>query len=126
MPQIVISEFMDESAVAGLAKDYDVLYDPQLVDRPDALADALGDATALIVRNRTQVRPALLDAAGLAGLHVDIVQPDAQSSDHLQVRQPAPTTQRLRSMSLPRFWRCCVAPSSPAGRCCRAPGRAER
>jgi len=63
MPQIVISEFMDESAVAGLAKDYDVLYDPQLVDRPDALADALGDATALIVRNRTQVRPALLDAA---------------------------------------------------------------
>jgi len=63
MPQIVISEFMDESAVAGLAKGYDVLYDPQLVDRPDALAEALCDATALIVRNRTQVRPALLEAA---------------------------------------------------------------
>jgi len=63
MPDIVISEFMDRDAVDGLAADYDVVYDPALVDRPDELAALVGDAPALIVRNRTRVRGALLDAA---------------------------------------------------------------
>ncbi len=63
MAQIVITEFMDESAVEGLAGDYDVLFDPSLCERPEALAEAVREARALIVRNRTQVRPPLLDAA---------------------------------------------------------------
>ncbi len=63
MPQIVISEFMDESAVDRLSRTYEVSYDPALVDRPDDLTAALAEAVALIVRNRTQVSPALLDAA---------------------------------------------------------------
>jgi (S)-sulfolactate dehydrogenase len=63
MADIVISEPMDEAAVAELGRVHDVLYDPTLVDRPDALQAALGEARALIVRNRTQVRGALLDAA---------------------------------------------------------------
>lgn len=61
--KIVISEFMDEAAIAGELGAFETLYDPGLVDRPDALAAALGDAGALIVRNRTQVRGALLEAA---------------------------------------------------------------
>ena len=58
---------MDEAAVADLARSHDVLYDPALVDKPEALHAALASARALIVRNRTQVRPALLaDAPHLA------------------------------------------------------------
>jgi phosphoglycerate dehydrogenase-like enzyme len=60
---IVISEFMDEEAVREGLKDFHVIYDPQLVDQPEALMRAVADAEALIVRNRTQVRGALLDAA---------------------------------------------------------------
>lgn len=63
MPEIVISEFMDGPAVDRLRETHDVLYDPTLVDRPDELARAVRAAQALIVRNRTQVRGALLAAA---------------------------------------------------------------
>lgn len=63
MPKVVISEFMDEAAIAAELRGFDTLYDPGLVDRPDALAAALKGADALIVRNRTQVRGALLEAA---------------------------------------------------------------
>lgn len=63
MPEIVISEFMDEAAVRTVLAGRDVLYDPTLVDNPTALAAALRDARALIVRNRTQVRGALLENA---------------------------------------------------------------
>ena len=62
MSRIVITEFMDERAVAQLRAAHDVLYDPALVD--DALrlhAEAAG-ADALVVRNRTQVRGDLLTA----------------------------------------------------------------
>ena len=62
MPDIVISEFMDEAAIQDGLAGFDVLYDPDLVDRTDDLRAALGDARSLIVRNRTQVRGALLDA----------------------------------------------------------------
>ena len=63
MPKVVISEFMDEAAIAAELSGFETLYDPGLVDRPAALRAALGDADALIVRNRTQVRPDLLAAA---------------------------------------------------------------
>lgn len=61
--RVVISEFMDEEAVAALRARFDVTYDPALGDHPDRLAAAIATAPALIVRNRTQVRASLLDAA---------------------------------------------------------------
>jgi len=61
--KIVISEFMDETAVASLARQFDVRYDAKLVDRRDDLLAGLVDADALIVRNRTQVNAALLSRA---------------------------------------------------------------
>ncbi|MDW3205078.1 MAG: hydroxyacid dehydrogenase [Alphaproteobacteria bacterium] len=61
--RVVISEFMDDAAVADLRADFDVLYDPGLVDRPDDLCAALAGADGWIVRNRTQVRGSLLAAA---------------------------------------------------------------
>ena len=61
--KIVISEFMDTQAVDSLKRHFDVCADPSLVDEPERLRDALADADALIVRNRTQVTAALLDGA---------------------------------------------------------------
>lgn len=63
MPEIVIAEFMDEAAIRAHLAGCDVLYDPKLVDNPEALREAVREARALIVRNRTQVRGALLEAA---------------------------------------------------------------
>jgi (S)-sulfolactate dehydrogenase len=61
--RIVISEFMDAPAVERLRAHFDVDYRPALVDDAAALAAALADADAWIVRNRTQVRGPLLEAA---------------------------------------------------------------
>jgi (S)-sulfolactate dehydrogenase len=83
MKMIVISEFMDSSAVDGLRADFEVLYDPSLVDAPAALREALADAHGLIVRNRTQVSAALLDGAprlltlGRLGVGLDNIDLDA-------------------------------------------------
>ena len=63
MPDIVISEFMDVEAVEVAAKDYDVHYDPRLVDEHEQLKGLLTDATGLIVRNRTRVDSELLESA---------------------------------------------------------------
>jgi len=61
--RVIISEFMDESAVASLAARFDVHHDATLVDNIDALKVLLADADALIVRNRTKVDAALLASA---------------------------------------------------------------
>ena len=62
MPDIVISEFMDQAAVKEAAASYDVYYDPDLADKPDDLKRLLTSARALVVRNRTRVDSDLLDA----------------------------------------------------------------
>jgi (S)-sulfolactate dehydrogenase len=61
--RIVISEFMDAPAVERLEARFDVDYRPKLVDDADALVEALRFADGWIVRNRTQVRGRLLEAA---------------------------------------------------------------
>ncbi len=53
---------MDASAVARLQAAHDVLYGPQLVDDSPRLLALAAGADALVVRNRTQVRGALLAA----------------------------------------------------------------
>ncbi len=63
MTDVVISEFMDESAIRKHLGEFTVNYDPTLVDQPQRLQELLRDCRALVVRNRTQVRAALLDAA---------------------------------------------------------------
>ena len=62
MSRIVVTEFMDERAVAKLAARHDVLYDAALVDDPARLAREAAGCDAIVVRNRTQVRGALLGA----------------------------------------------------------------
>ncbi|MBI3453112.1 MAG: hydroxyacid dehydrogenase [Rhodospirillales bacterium] len=62
MHDIVITEFIDAWAVDDLRRDFGVHYDPKLVDRPDDIARLAADSPALIVRNRTQVKDAVLAA----------------------------------------------------------------
>ena len=63
MADIVIPEFMDETALAAFEGRYSVLYDPTLVSAPDRLRDVVRDCRGMIVRNVLQVRGALLEAA---------------------------------------------------------------
>ena len=91
MSRVVISEFMDERAVAQLRARHDVLYDPSLVDDGGRLkAEAVG-ADALIVRNRTHVRGELLAAltrctvVGRLGVGLDNIDVAACSARGMQV-----------------------------------------
>ena len=62
MARIVVTEFMDERAVAQLQAAHSVLYDPTLVDDAPRLLQQAATAEAIVVRNRTQVRGDLLAA----------------------------------------------------------------
>lgn len=91
MADIIISEFIDEAAVREGLKGYDVLYDATLVDKPADLAAAVATARALIVRNRTQVRGALLEACktvkviGRLGVGLDNIDMEACAARQITV-----------------------------------------
>ena len=79
MPEIVISENIRGAAVDALRSRFDVFLDPNLWKSPEALAEKVKQARALIVRNQTPVTAALLAAApdllviGRAGVGLDNV-----------------------------------------------------
>jgi (S)-sulfolactate dehydrogenase len=83
MAEIVVTEFLEEAALAPLAADYTVLYDKTLHARPEAIAEAAAGARALIVRNQTRVRGALLaactrlEAVGRLGVGLDNIDLEA-------------------------------------------------
>lgn len=89
--RIVISEFMDQPAVERLAAQHDVDYRPRLVEDATALAAALPDAIAWIVRNRTPVRGELLEAArsvrvvGRLGVGLDNIDVEACAARGIEV-----------------------------------------
>ncbi|MEP6656379.1 MAG: hydroxyacid dehydrogenase [Betaproteobacteria bacterium] len=89
--RIVITEFMDEAAVSMLEARHETLYDQDLVDRPDELRDRVATATALIVRNRTQVNSRLLAAApvlkivGRLGVGLDNIDVEACRARAIEV-----------------------------------------
>lgn len=63
MDTIIITEFMDEYAVESLKKDFNIVYDKTLADKSDELITQVSECSALIVRNKTQVRGKLLASA---------------------------------------------------------------
>ncbi len=63
MTKILITEFMDETAVNDLRRDFEVYFDPDLVNQPEELLTRIADADGLVVRNQTPVRGALLGHA---------------------------------------------------------------
>lgn len=91
MADIVITEFMDEAAVAALRARYSVHHDPELFAKPDELARHLAEAPALIVRNQTQVRGAVLEAAqalkvvGRLGVGLDNIDMEACAARGIKV-----------------------------------------
>lgn len=92
MSDIVISEFMDQAAIDLILRGRDVLYDPKLVDDEARLYAALTDCRAIVVRNRTQVRASLLNAAprlkvvGRLGVGLDNIDVDACAARKIVVR----------------------------------------
>ena len=89
--KIVITEFMDEAAVASLKARFDVRHDAQLADRRDELLAAVADVDAVIVRNRTQVDQALVASAptlrvvGRLGVGLDNIDVEACKARGIQV-----------------------------------------
>lgn len=91
MKKIVITEFMDESAVASLRASFHVVYDPKLVDDTQRLIAELSNADGVIVRNLTQVRGDLLAACaqatviGRLGVGLDNIDVAACEAQGIQV-----------------------------------------
>ena len=89
--KIVISEFIDKGALALFPPSCEAVYEPSLVDNPEALCAALSDADALIVRNRTQVKRRSLDAGqklkviGRLGVGLDNIDMEACSARNIEV-----------------------------------------
>lgn len=83
MSLIVVSEFMNEDALAPLYSEHEVVFAPTLVDKREDLLAQLETAEAIIVRNRTQVDEELLAAAprlrvvGRLGVGLDNIDMDA-------------------------------------------------
>ena len=91
MTDIVITEFMDACAVDSLRADFDVHYDPDLHADAAGISIVLGQARALIVRNRTRVDARLLAtgpelvAVGRLGVGLDNIDLDACAARDLPV-----------------------------------------
>ena len=91
MARIVITEFMDQRAVAQLMARHAVLYAPALVDDAPRLLAEAATADAIIVRNRTQVRGGLLAAlqrckvVGRLGVGLDNIDLPACQARQIQV-----------------------------------------
>jgi (S)-sulfolactate dehydrogenase len=83
MADIVITEFLDEAALKAIPSTYSVLYDANLVDKPEDLLREAANCKALVVRNRTQVRGSLLAACtnlkvvGRLGVGLDNIDTEA-------------------------------------------------
>ncbi len=81
MTDIIISEYIDPAGLAGL-DGFDVHYDQDLWQKPDELAALMHGVPGLIVRNQTQVRGAVLEAAdrlkcvGRLGVGLDNIDTD--------------------------------------------------
>ncbi len=89
--KVLISEFMDEAAVASLSRRFNTTYDAALVDRRAELIGKLADVDALIVRNRTQVNAEVLAAApklrvvGRLGVGLDNIDVAACAARNIEV-----------------------------------------
>lgn len=90
MANIVVTEFMDEKALARVSQAHHVHFDPQLYQDSEAMAKAIDGADALIVRNLTQVNRDLLDlspnlvAVGRLGVGLDNI--DLQACADRKIR----------------------------------------
>ena len=91
MTRVLVTEFMDGSALAFLKNRVQVDYVPDLFERHDELLQRVEIADALIVRNRTRVTSDLLAAAkhlkaiGRLGVGLDNIDQQAAAIANIQV-----------------------------------------
>ena len=91
MAEIVITEFVDDATVQNLSQDYQVHFDPTLVDQQQNLPILLQDCRALIVRNRTLVTSKLLksgpniEVIGRLGVGLDNIDTEACQKQGIEV-----------------------------------------
>ena len=91
MAEIVITEFVDDATVQNLSQDYQVHFDPTLVDQQQNLPILLQDCRALIVRNRTQITSKLLKSGpniqviGRLGVGLDNIDTEACQEQGIEV-----------------------------------------
>jgi (S)-sulfolactate dehydrogenase len=89
--RIVITEFMDDAAVASLRRRFPTTYDAELGVRRDELLGSVADADALIVRNRTRVDGELVAATrklrviGRLGVGLDNIDLEACAARGIEV-----------------------------------------
>lgn len=89
--KIVVTEFIDEAALKAFGAAFCVVNDPTLVDDRSRLVTEIADAVGLIVRNRTRVDQALIDAApmlraiGRLGVGLDNIAVDAAVARGIRV-----------------------------------------
>lgn len=92
MARVVITEFMDVSAVERLQDRFETVYDPGLVKDTSRLKSLLSDCEVLVVRNQTQVRDDLLDAGpslkmvGRLGVGLDNIDLEACKTRNVTVK----------------------------------------
>lgn len=92
--RIVISELAPPTMLARLAEAATVIADERLWEEPERLKGALADADALIVRNKTQVNGALLEAApklkviGRLGVGLDNIDLEVARARSVTVSSP--------------------------------------
>lgn len=86
MPDILLTEQITGPAVDALRERFDVAAEPDLWRDPVALAEQIGDARAIMVRNQTQVTAELIEKAkdlrviGRAGAGLDNIDVQAASN----------------------------------------------
>jgi len=91
MPDVVVTEFIEESALATLSREFSVVYDPELVNKPEDIKLLAADAPAVIVRNMTQMRGDVLEACqalkviGRLGVGLDNIDMEACKKRGIQV-----------------------------------------
>ena len=91
MTRVLVTEFMDGSALVFLKNRVQVDYVPDLFERHDELLQRVETADALIVRNRTRVTSDLLAAAkhlkaiGRLGVGLDNIDQQAAAIANIQV-----------------------------------------
>lgn len=91
MTTVLVSEFMDGSALAFLKNRLSVDYEPNLFDDQQTLMQRVSAVDALIVRNRTPVTRELLNHAGQLkvigrlGVGLDNIDLDAAKQANIQV-----------------------------------------
>ena len=88
---ILITEFMDESAVNILRERYEVIYDPSLVEKQDVVLELIGKTRAIIVRNKTLVNKMLINKAsnlscvGRLGVGLDNIDINACQENNITI-----------------------------------------